>query len=55
MPATAAITLEWRNASVGGTLLTSYISDGSGDDVVAEFVYTGSGWIFLNFTSPSNA
>lgn len=55
MPATAAITLEWRNASVGGTLLTSYVSDGSGDDVVAEFVYNGSAWLFLRFTAPANA
>lgn len=55
MPATADITLEWRNATTGGTLLTSYISNDTGDDVVAEFVFTGTAWLFLKFTAPANA
>lgn len=54
-PATANILLEWRNATSGGTLATSALTDGSGDDMLAEFVYTGSGWTFLNFVYPSNA
>lgn len=55
LPATADITIEWRNATVGGTLLTSLLTDGSGDDAVAEFHYTGSAWAFLRFTNPANA
>lgn len=55
MPETAGITLEWHNASAAGSLLTSYVSDGIGDDVVAEFVFTGSAWTFLRFTAPANA
>lgn len=55
IPATSAILIEWRNATSGGSLLTSLLTDGSGDDAVAEFVYTGSEWAFLNFTYPSNA
>lgn len=55
LPATAEITLEWRNATSGGTLLTSLLTDGSGDDAVAEFYYDGSAWQFLRFTLPANA
>jgi hypothetical protein len=55
VPATAAILIEWRSGASGGPLLTSYLTDSSGDDVFAEFIYTGSGWAFLNFTVPSNA
>lgn len=55
VPETAAILIEWRSGASGGPLLTSYLTDDSGDDVFAEFIYTGSGWAFLNFTVPSNA
>lgn len=55
MPATPGITIEWRNATATGSLITSFISDGSGDDVVAEFVFTGSAWAFLRFSAPANA
>lgn len=55
MPATAAILIEWRNATSGGALITSYESDGSGDDVVAEFVWTGAAWSFVRFNAPANA
>jgi hypothetical protein len=34
LPATAEITIEWRNATSGGTLITSMLTDGSGDDAV---------------------
>lgn len=53
LPATAAITLEWRNSTSGGTLLTSFQTDGSGDDIVAELYFDGSAWKFLKFTSPA--
>jgi SPP1 family predicted phage head-tail adaptor len=55
MPATASILIEWRNATAGGTLLTSFLSDTSGDDVVGEFVYNGTAWAFLRFAAPANA
>lgn len=43
-PATAGITLEVRNATSGGTLLLSAQTDGSGDDVAAEFYFNGTDW-----------
>lgn len=55
LPATADITIEWRNATAGGTLITSLVTDGSGDDAVGEFYFDGSAWQFLRFTSPANA
>lgn len=55
LPATAEITLEWRDATSGGTLLTSLLTDGSGDDAVAEFYFDGSAWQFLRFNFPANA
>lgn len=55
LPATAEITVEFRNATSGGTLITSLLTDGSGDDAVAEFYYDGSAWQFLRFTTPANA
>lgn len=55
LPATAEITVEWRNATAGGTLITSLLTDGSGDDAVVEFYYDGSAWQFLRFLSPANA
>jgi hypothetical protein len=55
LPATADITVEWRNATSGGTLITSLITDGSADDVVAEFYYDGSAWQFLRFNNPATA
>lgn len=55
MPTTAAILVEWRDATSGGTLLTSYLSDDSGDDLFVEFVFNGTAWTFLNFIAPANA
>lgn len=55
LPATADITIEWRNATSGGTLITSLITDGSGDDGVFEFYYDGSAWQLLRPTYPANA
>ncbi len=55
VPATADITVEWRNATAGGTLLTSAVSDGSGDDMVAEFTFNGTAWEFTRFQQPANA
>lgn len=49
MPATADITVEFRNATAGGTLLTSFVTDSSGDDKVAEFHFDGTAWQFLRF------
>lgn len=55
LPATSGITLEWRGLTVGGALLTSYVTDASGDDLVAEFYFDGTDWQFLRFTVPANA
>lgn len=55
LPATGLIEIEWRNATAGGTELTSYVTDDSGDDVVAEFVYNGAAWEFVRFSAPANA
>lgn len=49
LPATADITVEFRNATSGGALLTSLLSDASGDDKVAEFEFDGTQWNFLRF------
>jgi hypothetical protein len=53
LPATAAITVEVRNASAAGTLLTSITSDGSGDDFAAEFVFDGSAFIAVRTQYPA--
>jgi hypothetical protein len=55
MPATADITLEWRNATAGGTLITSLITDGSGDDALLDFYYDGSAWQLDAVIYPANA
>lgn len=54
-PATASILFDFRNATAGGTQLTTAETDGSGDDMVAEFGGTGTAWEFLRFVSPANA
>jgi hypothetical protein len=54
-PATDDITIEWRDNASNGTLLTDAITDASGDDMIAEFVYTGSAWILWAFIYPANA
>jgi hypothetical protein len=54
LPTTANITIEWHNATVGGALVTSMITDGSGDDAVVEFYFDGTAWQFLRFTYPAN-
>ena len=53
LPATAAITVEVRNASAAGTLLTSITSDGSGDDFAAEFAFDGSAFIAVRTQYPA--
>lgn len=55
LPATANITLQWRHGTAGGTELTSLLTDGSGDDAAAEFVFNGAEWEFVRFTNPANA
>jgi hypothetical protein len=55
LPATAEITVEFRNATDGGTLITSLVTDGSGDDAVLEFEGDGTVWNFLKATIPANA
>jgi hypothetical protein len=54
LPAVSGITLQWFNATTGGTQITSLITDGSGDDAVAEFYFDGTAWQFLRFTYPAN-
>lgn len=44
LPATAAIVVEVRNATSGGTLLFSITTDGSGDDAYLELYFDGSAW-----------
>ena len=53
LPATAAITMEVRNATAAGTLLTSITTDGSGDDAAIDYVYDGSAWSSLRATYPA--
>ena len=55
LPATASILFDFRNATSGGTQLTTMETDGSGDDAVAEFYYDGTAWQFLKFQIPANA
>lgn len=55
VPTTSGITVEFRDASAGGTLITSFISDTSGDDRVAEFYFDGTAWQFLRFDSYATA
>jgi hypothetical protein len=44
-PATAAIVEEIRNATVGGTLLYSYTTDGSGaDNLYCKLYFNGTAW-----------
>lgn len=52
-PAVAAIVEEVRNATVGGTLLYSYTTDGSGTDVLAaELYFDGTAWKPLSNVVP---
>lgn len=55
LPATADITIEYRNATAGGTLITSIVTDGSEDDAVGQFYWDGSAYQILTFTYPANA
>ncbi len=55
LPTTADITIEWRNATAGGTRETYLTTDTSGNDAVAEFYFNGTAWKFLKFTYPANA
>lgn len=53
LPATAAIVIEIRNATSGGTLLFTLTTDGSGDDWVAECYFDGTAWQKYNNTYPA--
>jgi hypothetical protein len=55
LPATADITVDLRNATSGGTQITSLVTDGSGDDAVIECEFDGTAWQFLRATIPANA
>lgn len=55
MPATADITVEFRNEAADGTLLTSFLTDDSGDDKVAVFESDGTDWNFFRFDAYANA
>lgn len=53
LPATADITVEFRNATSSGTLLHSATTDTSGDDLAVEFIYTGTAWRYARRTFPA--
>lgn len=53
LPATAAIIVEVRNATSGGTLLASLETDGSGSAAALDFYYTGSAWALLSAIYPT--
>lgn len=55
LPATADIVVEFRNATSGGTLITSLVTDGGGDDATVEFYFDGTAWQFLRLAFPANA
>lgn len=55
LPAVASILLDFRNASTTGTQITTYSTDGSGDDAVIEFYFDGTAWQFLSAAIPANA
>lgn len=44
LPATASIVIEVRNATSGGTLLSTLTTDGSGVDAYLEFYFDGTAW-----------
>lgn len=54
LPATAGITIEWRSGSAGGPLITSMVTDASGDDAKLDAYFDGSAWQFDGFDYPSN-
>lgn len=53
LPATADITVEFRNATAAGTLLHSATTDTTGEDLAAEFVYTGTAWRKARLNNPA--
>lgn len=53
LPQTADITVEFRNASSTGALLLSATTDTTGDDLAAEFVYTGTAWRYARRSNPA--
>ena len=53
LPATAAIIIEVRNATSGGSLLASLETDGSGSAATLEFYYNGSAWALLTAIYPT--
>lgn len=55
MPSTADITLDFRNESAAGTSLHAMVTDGSGDDFVAEFEFDGTAWAYLWSLYPATA
>lgn len=52
LPTTAAIILELRNATAGGTLLETVATDGSGADAAARFRFNGTAWEHVQTTYP---
>ena len=53
LPATAAITVEVRNATAGGTLLETVLTDTSGDNATIELIWTGTAWQRYRTTYPA--
>lgn len=49
VPATAGITVDFRNGTAGGTQITFFTTDDSGDDKCVEFEFDGAQWNFLRF------
>jgi hypothetical protein len=55
MPVTPDITVSFRNATAGGTEITSFVTDASGDDKVLEAEFNGTAWQFLRFDAYATA
>lgn len=44
LPATALVVLNFYSGDTGGAVIATRTTDDSGDDLAAEFVYTGTAW-----------
>lgn len=53
LPATADIVLEFRDATSTGALLLTRTTDASGDDLSADFIFTGTAWRYVRSTYPA--
>jgi hypothetical protein len=53
LPATANINLVFRNGSAGGTIITSVLTDGSGNSAVLEFYAENGAWNYLRAQIPA--